>query len=83
MKRVRFSNQVKTYTPVMNNNTCYLLRFEPLVSEEDITVRSPFQSKRKRLKKYMHLIHSRRKEKFSNKKRVRLQQLLDKANKHL
>ena len=84
MKRVRFSNQVKTYTPVMNNNTFYLLRFEPLVSEEDITVRSsPFQSKRKRLKKYMHLIHSRQKEKFSDKKRVRLQQLLDKANKHL
>ena len=84
MKRVRFSNPVKTYTPVMNNNTFYLLRFEPLVSEEDITVKSsPFQSKRKRLKKYMPLIYSRRKEKFSDKKRVRLQQLLDKANKHL
>ena len=84
MKRVRFSNQVKTYTPVMSNNTFYLLRFEPLVSEEEITVRSsPFQLKRKRLKKYMHLIHSQRKEKFSDKKRVRLQQLLDKANKHL
>ena len=54
MKRVRFSNQVKTYAPVMSNNTFYLLRFEPLVSEEDITVRSsPFQLKRKRLKKYM------------------------------
>ena len=66
MKRVRFSNQVKTYTPVMNNNAFYLLRFEPLVSEDDITVRSsPFQSKRKRLKKYMH---SRRKEKVDEKK---------------
>ena len=31
----------------------------------------------------MHLIHSQRKEKLSDKKRVRLQQLLDKANKHL
>ena len=81
MKRVHFSEQVKTYTPVLNNNTFYLLKIEPLVSEEDICVRSsPFQSERKQIRKYMHSIHIRRKEKMSDKKQKRLQELLDRIN---
>ena len=75
MKRVRFSDQVQTYTPVMDKDDTfiYLLRLEPLHSEEDIVTRSsPFQSQRQELKQYMHSLHRQRKEK--NKKRARLQQ---------
>jgi len=46
----------------MDNNTFYLLRFEPLVSEAMVRVRaSPFQLQQKQIKNYMHRIHLRRK----------------------
>ena len=80
MKRVRFHEEIQTFTPVMQDHM-HSIKKEPLSSEEEVEQRqSPFQAKRQYQRELLRHSHALRKAGRSEKKRQKKKQRLDRAN---
>ena len=79
-KRVRFHEEIQTFTPVMQDHM-HSIKKEPLSSEEEVEQRqSPFQAKRQYQRELLRHSHALRKAGRSEKKRRKKKQRLDRAN---
>ena len=80
MKRVRFHEEIQTFTPVMQGHM-HSIKKEPLSSEEEVEQRqTPFQAKRQYQRELLRHSHALRKAGRSEKKRRKKKQRLDRAN---